>query len=118
MAAHSDAIIWLAGVDQNAIAFAQAFCHCSANCIQNCRGLSPQFGKRLRIWPTARRADDGQDFSFTTSPTGSQSSGIKGIYLDLAISVQPVYAPQEACRLQSTAASHFLTLLLCGPPQS
>jgi hypothetical protein len=44
-------------------------------------GLSPQFGKRLRIWPTARAAlTMGKDFSFTTSPTGSQSSGIKGIF--------------------------------------
>jgi hypothetical protein len=32
VAAHSDAIMWLAGLDQNAIASAQAFCHFSANC--------------------------------------------------------------------------------------
>jgi hypothetical protein len=49
---------------QNDIASAQAFCHCSANCIQNCMGFITAIGRASAFGQLPAGLKLGKDFSF------------------------------------------------------
>jgi hypothetical protein len=55
---------------QNAIASVHAFCHCSANCIQNCEGFATAIWKAPASGQLPAGLTLGKDFSFDSIADG------------------------------------------------
>src|SRR6266498_1129693 len=60
---------------QNAIASAHAFCHCAANCIQNCKGFVAAIWKAPAFGQLPAGLTLGKDFSFDSIADGEPVIG-------------------------------------------
>jgi hypothetical protein len=75
----------LPALAQNVIASAEAFCHCSVNCIQNWNGFNAAIFKASGLLPTGLKL--GKDFSFDSISKGEPVIGLGALICSSQVSI-------------------------------